>query len=151
MTCILSGESKWRCCSALIYTVCTAPSVQLPSAAVSFCCPGTWHWFYLEGGEEDVKLFGRTPSPRTFFLCALCVCFALKIWSGWMGGNNTAKRNQETLTHTVMSDVCACGSVFDFSHSLEHSLSYKEMWARLQIIGPFIRLSLCEDSLSISL
>lgn len=39
-----------------------------------------------------------------------------------MGGNNTARRNQETLTHSVMSDVCtgvmemssACGSVLDF-------------------------------------
>lgn len=43
-----------------------------------------------------------------------------------MGGNDTARRKQETLPHSVMSDVqtgvmetsSACGSVLDFSSTL---------------------------------
>lgn len=63
-----------------------------------------------------------------------------------MGGNNTARRNQETLTHTVKSDVFTgvmetprgCASVFDFSPRWHWHLPWGNVvwaWAAVEPFG----------------
>lgn len=50
-----------------------------------------------------------------------------------MGGNNKAKGNQETLTHSVMSDVCT--GVMEMSSAGGSALDFRligKMWSRLQ-------------------
>lgn len=136
-TCILSAGVRvlmWRCCSTHLHFVCFALSVQLPSAAVIFCCPGTWHWFYLEGGEEDHALSPRAPllplSP-----CLFC-CRDVIGLDGWKQYSREKPEDTDTLCHVRCvhrsdGDVRHLWFCIRFQRSLAQTLSVRVRWPRL--------------------
>lgn len=80
-----------RCTAAASNTVAQRRSIR-PARAF-------WFWLLSVGSRGGQKLFEpRIPQELPVLVCAL-VCLVAEMWWAWMGGNNTARRNQETLTH----------------------------------------------------
>lgn len=130
--------SAGGCCSKLIYT-CNATAIQLPSAAISFCCPGVRHRFYLEGGEEDVNFCHTSPRALLLSLCPCLFCSRDVIGlDGWKQFSQKKPGDTDTLcqvrcVHRSDGDAKSLWFCIRFQLSLAQSLSYREMWPRLQL------------------
>lgn len=83
----------------------TAAATQRLSAAPSVPLGHFTFWLLSVGSGGGQKLFEpRTPQELPVLVCAL-VCLVAEMWWAWMGGNNTARRNQESLTHCQVGCV----------------------------------------------
>lgn len=83
----------------------TAAATQWLSAAPSVPLGHFRFWLLSVGSRGGQKLFEpQIPQELPVLVCAL-VCLVAEMWWAWMGGNNTARRNQESLTHCQVGCV----------------------------------------------
>lgn len=109
-------------CSKVIYTLeCNAAAAHLPSAAVSFCCPGTRHRFLSGGRRGGCKLLSHIPKSSSFSSVPLFTLFQRCDRAGWVETIQPGETRRHW--HTLSSQMCSqewwrrhelVGSVLDF-------------------------------------